>query len=236
MKPIIGITAAIEKEHKSMLNNNYVQAIIQAGGLPIILPADVEKDIEQLVTIVDGLLLTGGGDIDPELFDEDPHSKLGEISPSRDIFEIELTKEMLKLNKPILGICRGLQILTVVFGGNLFQDIHSIHTKTLLLQHMQQAPRSHPSHFIEVEENSLLESIAKSTRFKVNSFHHQSAKHVPKSLIVSAKTSDGIIESIESPAHRFVMGVQWHPEALAEAGDEISQRIFSKFIEKSRKS
>lgn len=234
MKPIIGITADVENEDKTVLHHNYVKAIKEAGGLPIILPTGIEKDIEQLAHMIDGLLLSGGGDIDPELFDEDPHPRLGNVTPYRDVFEIAIVKELLKLDKPILGICRGLQVLNVAFGGNVFQDMHTVSAKPLL-QHNQQAPASHASHYIQVVEDSLLEKITKSDRLKVNSFHHQSAKYVPKSLKISATTNDGVIEAIESPTRKFILGVQWHPEALAAHGDIYSQRIFRKFVEKSKR-
>lgn len=234
MKPIIGITAEVEKEHNSVLHHNYVKAVKEAGGLPIILPTGIEKDIEQLAHMVDGVIFSGGGDIDPELFDEDPHPRLGEVTPCRDLFELALVKELLKLDKPIFGICRGLQILNVAFGGNVFQDMHTVSAKPLI-QHNQKAPASYASHYIEVVEGSLLEKITKTDRFKVNSFHHQSAKYVPKSLKISASTNDGVIEAIESPTRKFVLGVQWHPEATAACGDIFSQRIFRKFVESSKK-
>lgn len=235
MKPIIGITSEVENENKNVVHQNYVKAIKEAGGLPLILPTGIDKDIEQLSSMIDGLLLSGGGDIDPELFDEDPHPRLGEVTPCRDSFELAIVKEMLKLDKPILGICRGLQLVNVAFGGNIFQDMHTVSAKPLL-QHNQKAPASHASHFIEVVEESLLGQITKSDRFKVNSFHHQSAKYVPKSLKIVASTSDGVIEAIESPTHKFVLGVQWHPEATAAIGDKYSQRIFRKFVEKSKRN
>lgn len=234
MKPIIGITAEVEKEHHFVLHHNYVKAVKEAGGLPLILPTGIEKDIDQLAHMIDGLVLSGGGDIDPELFDEDPHPRLGEVTPSRDSFELALVKELLKLDKPIFGICRGLQILNIAFGGNVFQDMHTVSAKPLL-QHNQKSPANHASHFIEVKEDSLLHKITKIDHFKVNSFHHQSAKYVPKALKISAWTSDGVIEAIESPTRKFVLGVQWHPEATAASGDIYSQRLFRKFVESSRK-
>lgn len=238
MKPLIGITADLEKESKYMLNSTYVKAVIQAGGLPVILTVGIEEDVKQLTKMLDGLLLTGGGDIDPTLFSEEPHRHLGDISPSRDSIEIKLIQEMLTLNKPILGICRGHQLLNIALGGNMYQDIYSQHAGTLL-QHAQKAPRSHQSHFIQVKEDSLLESITKSEQIKVNSYHHQAVKDVPLPLIISGVASDGIIEAIESTKHSFVLGVQWHPEALVENKEVVSLRLFENFIGKcceSRKS
>ena len=235
MKPVIGITTDIEKESKHVLNNNNVQAVIRAGGLPVILPIGIDEDVKQLSTMLDGLLLTGGGDIDPMLFGEEPHKHLGDVSPSRDSIEMALVQEMLKLNKPILGVCRGLQIINIELGGNMYQDIYA-QRDVPLLQHTQKAHRHHQSHFVQVKEGSLLESITKSEQIKVNSYHHQAVKDVPLPLIISGVSSDGIIEAIESTKHSFVLGVQWHPEALAENMDTVSLHIFEKFLEKCHES
>ncbi|WP_172372031.1 gamma-glutamyl-gamma-aminobutyrate hydrolase family protein [Sporosarcina jiandibaonis] len=233
MKPVIGITTGIESVKKHQLNTNYVTAIIRAGGLPLILPIGIETDVKQVAQMLDGLLLTGGGDIDPNLFDEEPHALLGEVTPTRDTLEIELVNEFLRVNKPILGICRGHQILNVALGGAIIQDIHSQSSNTIL-QHSQKAPRSHRSHFVQVEKESILESITETPKIKVNSFHHQAVKDVPKPLMISGTASDGIIEAVESTAHHFVLGVQWHPEALAENGDAVSLGLFNKFIGKCK--
>ena len=229
---MIGITTDIENESKHVLNNNNVQAVLRAGGLPVVLPIGIEQDVKQLSTMLDGLLLTGGGDIDPMLFGEEPHKHLGDISPSRDSAEIALVQEMLKNNKPILGVCRGLQIINIALGGNMYQDIYS-QRDVPLLQHAQKAHRYHQSHFVQVKEGSLLESITKSEQIKVNSYHHQAVKDVPLPFIISGVASDGTIEAIESTEHSFVLGVQWHPEALADNKETVSLRIFEKFLKKS---
>ena len=192
----------------------YVQAVIRAGGLPLIIPVGIEADVEQLVGMLDGLLLSGGNDINPMLFNEEPHADLGEVSPSRDSIELELARQMLKTDKPILGICRGLQVLNVAVGGTLYQDLHK-QNEGPILQHLQKAPNTHPSHFVQLEKGSLLESIAGSERIQVNSFHHQSLKDVPAVFKVTGVASDGIIEAVESTDEHFVLGVQWHPELLS---------------------
>ena len=235
MKPVIGITTDIENESKYVLNHNNVQAVLRAGGLPVILPIGIEQDAQQLSTMLDGLLLTGGGDIDPMLFGEEPHKHLGDVSPSRDLIEMTLVQEMLKKNKPILGVCRGLQIINIALGGNMYQDIYS-QRDVPLLQHTQKAHRFHQSHFVQVKEGSLLESITKSEQIKVNSYHHQAVKDVPLPLIISGVASDGIIEAIESTEHAFVLGVQWHPEALADNRETASLLLSEKFLKKSLES
>lgn len=234
VKRVIGITTNVDQENHVQLNAAYVDAIIKkAGGLPILLPTGIEHDVLQVSALLDGLLLTGGGDIDPTLYGEEPHLKLGSVSPQRDRVEMALVKEMLRLDKPILAICRGLQILNVACGGGMYQDIHTLHDQ-LAMQHVQKAPRQHASHFVHVEKGTILESIAKRDQFKVNSFHHQAVRHVPKPLIISAVASDGVVEAIESTDHGFVLGVQWHPEELAENEDELSLALFRRFVASCR--
>jgi len=228
LKPIIGITSDLSKEQRVNVSHNNISAITEAGGLPLVLPNVMDQDtIQHYAEVLDGLLLTGGGDIDPSYFEEEPHPNLGRICPERDFFEIELIRQMLPRNKPILGICRGCQILNVAIGGDMYQDIHAQH-ETPLLQHNQQAPYHHCSHFVEVKENSLLYNIVKSNRFKVNSFHHQAVRRVGEGFAVCAAAGDGVIEAFESAGHRFAIGVQWHPEHLK---DEYSARLFRAFVE-----
>jgi len=229
MKPIIGITTDVRDNGENVLKNTYVQAVIRAGGLPMIVPVGLEEDVEQLIAILDGLILSGGNDINPMLFNEEPHEYLGEVSPSRDSIELELARRMLKTGKPILGICRGMQVLNVAVGGSVYQDLHKQNDGPIL-QHIQKAPNTHPSHYVQVEIGSLLESIAGSERIQVNSYHHQSVKDVPAVFKVTGVASDGIVEAFESNDEKFVLGVQWHPEALSTAGDVVSLRIFEKFI------
>ncbi|GIN87218.1 gamma-glutamyl hydrolase [Heyndrickxia sporothermodurans] len=230
MKPIIGITSNVEFDLKHSLVNDYIQAVINAGGIPIIIPVGIDSDVSQIVEKIDGLVLSGGGDIDPTLFGEEPHQKLGAISPGRDSLEIALIHRFLEANKPVLAICRGIQILSIATGGDMFQDIYS-QSNLELLQHSQNATRYHFSHYVKVESNSLLADIAGQTEFKVNSFHHQAVRNVVKPLVVTARASDGVIEAIESSEHNFVLGLQWHPEPLALNEDHISKAIFQRFVQ-----
>ncbi|MHA6260187.1 gamma-glutamyl-gamma-aminobutyrate hydrolase family protein [Sporosarcina sp. CAU 1771] len=235
MKPVIGITTDVENGKRHVLNDRYIQAVERAGGLPILIPTGIEKDLRQITGLLDGLLLSGGSDLNPLLFGEEPHRNLGDVTPARDQIEIELAKIMLELDKPILGICRGEQILNVVSGGNLYQDIHAQNEKKVL-QHAQNSPRGHLTHYVQVEKGSLLESIVGETEILVNSYHHQAVKYVPKPYQISGVSSDGIVEAIESTEHRFVLGVQWHPEELVPLNDAPSLLIFEKFIKASKKS
>lgn len=232
MKPIIGIVPAFDEEKKYyFLNEDNVKAIEQSGGNPVLLPYfNDEKNIHPLLSLIDGLYLTGGYDIDPTLFGEEPHPNLGVITRVRDDFEIVIIQKVLALDKPVLAVCRGSQILNVALGGTMYQDIYS-QKNTPLLQHQQKAIDSHPSHYIHIEKNTLLYKLVKRQKIKVNSRHHQANREVGKGLIVSGKASDGIIEAVESKVHRFVLGLQWHPENMAANGDESSIKIYDGFIE-----
>lgn len=231
MKPLIGITASMEvDESYYMMSKANVNAILQAGGQPLILPyLPAEDDVKQIAARLDGLYCPGGYDIDPTLFHEEPHPGLGTIIPARDRFELQLVKEMLALDKPILGVCRGIQIINIAFGGDMYQDIYG-QSSSQLLQHQQKAPLGHGSHFVHVAENSLLFRITGSRKLRVNSRHHQANRRVELPLIIAGKASDGIVEAIESRQHRFVLGVQWHPENMAVLGDAASQAIYQQFI------
>ncbi|WP_249871726.1 gamma-glutamyl-gamma-aminobutyrate hydrolase family protein [Oceanobacillus saliphilus] len=235
MKPIIGVTASMEtdKAYYSVANRN-VKAILAAGGIPIILPYYMEQaEINQISDRIDGLYATGGYDIDPILFGEEPHPQLGTIIPERDQAELALMKIMLEKKKPILGVCRGSQILNIAAGGDMYQDIYSQINKNLL-QHSQKAPFDYCSHFVEVKEGTLLHHLTGKSKFRINSFHHQANRAVPDGFQVSGKASDGIIEAIESKIHPFVLGLQWHPEALINERDDPSLKIYQGFIKACR--
>lgn len=229
MNPVIGVSSNLNGEVLSVSTAN-VHAVARFGGVPIVLPNLLEAEVEVIASMLDGLLLTGGGDIDPTLFGEEPHPRLGSIVPERDAFEVQLIQKMLEKNKPILGICRGAQILSIAAGGDMYQDIYS-QSSEQLLQHDQQAPNWHATHFVHVTKGSILHDAAGVEEFKVNSFHHQAVRHIPNGFSVSGIASDGIIEAFESGNHSFVMGIQWHPESLLMKDDLVSAAIFERFIE-----
>ncbi|MDY0409070.1 gamma-glutamyl-gamma-aminobutyrate hydrolase family protein [Virgibacillus soli] len=231
MKPIIGISSSMEvDESYYMVANDNVKAIMHAGGLPVMLPHFMtEADVYAIAEKLDGLYLTGGYDIDPTLFDEEPHPKLGTIIPTRDAFEMALIKEMLKQDKPILGVCRGCQILNIAAGGDMYQDIYA-QIDRQLLQHSQKAPQGHGSHFVHVADGSLLHRLTGSQKLRVNSRHHQANRNVVAPLQVSGEANDGVIEAVESTKHHFVLGLQWHPENMMPVGDQASIKIFEGFI------
>ncbi|WP_077301478.1 gamma-glutamyl-gamma-aminobutyrate hydrolase family protein [Virgibacillus pantothenticus] len=232
MNPVIGITPSIQNEtNMHFVSAANIAAIKGAGGIPIILPFVVSEDqIRQIGNMIDGLYLTGGNSIDPTLFHEEPHPKLGEINPIRDQYEVAIIEEMQTQQKPILGVCRGCQILNVALGGDMYQDIYA-QIDGELLQHKQHAPANHASHFVHVKEETLLREIVETERIKVNSRHHQANRNPGKDIQISGIASDGVVEAIESKQAPFILGVQWHPEDLATAGDTVSKRIYNAFVQ-----
>lgn len=229
MKPIIGVTMTTNNG-QYCINEAYVKSIIQAGGIPVTIPFGVDSDAEQLLEGIDGLLLTGGVDVHPHFFDEEPHIKIGDIMLERDEVELKLTEAALKKTMPMLGICRGLQLLNVALGGTLYQDINSQYEHTPIL-HKQNARRKEASHFIEITKDSQLYEIIGKEKIAVNSFHHQALKKVPDIFKITAKASDGIIEAFEMKEYPYCVGVQWHPEEMAIAEDEHAKNLFKSFID-----
>ncbi|UFT99158.1 gamma-glutamyl-gamma-aminobutyrate hydrolase family protein [Radiobacillus kanasensis] len=237
MKPIIGITTSIEVENTHVtLSTANVQAITRTGGLPFALAnLTNEQDIKAIGDQLDGLYVTGGYDINPFLFGEEPHPNLGTITPARDTFEIALIRYMLEKNKPILAVCRGSQVLNIAAGGDMYQDIYD-QINHSLLQHQQKAPKGHASHFVKVKENSLLQQITGKEQLLVNSRHHQANRRIAPGFASVGEATDGVNEAIESQTHRFALGLQWHPENLLEVDDEDSRRIYEAFIQQSKEA
>lgn len=205
-----------------------------AGGIPILLPAlENTAQIDRLVEMVDGLLLPGGYDLDPITFGEEPLPGLGTVDPVRDELELAAAKKAMECGIPVLGICRGLQLLNVAAGGSLYQDLPS-QVKGSLLQHQQTAPRWFPSHEVTITSGSTLGRLFGGVEhLRVNSSHHQAIKDVAPDFVVTARAKDGIVEAVESRIHSFAVGVQWHPEVMWETAPEQAV-IFQGFIEAAR--
>ncbi|MCM3742434.1 gamma-glutamyl-gamma-aminobutyrate hydrolase family protein [Oceanobacillus luteolus] len=232
MKPLIGVSPALEMDNKSYyVTKNNLLAIEKAGGIPVVLPyLSDSKTIAEVVEKIDGLYLTGGDDIDPIYFNEEPHPKLGTFQPERDAFEIEIIQKMLEKDKPILGVCKGAQMLNLATGGDMYQDIHS-QIEGELVQHSQKAANYVPVHDVELTEGSLIHRLAGRKVIRVNSFHHQANRKPGKDLIISGLAKDGVVEVVESEVHQFALGLQWHPEHMsARSDDEVSNKIYSGFV------
>lgn len=232
MQPIIGVTTSIsDDENLLQLNRSYTGAIIQAGGTPILLPAcEDSESIKRCSAICDGLLLSGGDDVDPSAYGEAQSWLCGTVSPLRDSFELALCRQFLRMNKPILAICRGIQVLNVALGGTLYQDLQSDLPESLA--HRQKQKPWYASHPVSLEAGSLLSGILAADAVAVNSHHHQAIARPGNGLIICATAPDGVIEAVELPSHPFCVGVQWHPERLWDQPlTSAHQRLFLSFVE-----
>ena len=219
-RPCIGIVPS--KEGNTLkLNQDYLDAIWFVGGVCMVLPYTSEDClIKEYSKIFDGVIFSGGGDIDPSYYNEVNDGSSKNICSLRDVFEVKLMRSALRSNKPILGICRGMQLINVFFGGKLNQDIKG---------HMQNAPRNIRDQLTLVCKESLLYNIERRNEIFTNSFHHQSVKTLGHGLEIDAVAADGCIEAIHAKEHRFCLGVQWHPENYFKDVD-LSTNIFRSFV------
>jgi len=217
------------REPTYFLRARYIRAVEELGGIPILLPLVSDPNARhRLLTGIDGLLLTGSGpDLSPTLYGERRRYTFGIMSERRSTFELDMVRLARAADVPVLGICGGMQAMNVALGGSLFQDISSQVTKPL--QHRQLTHATNLSHSVAVAPNTLLRRIVRTATLHVNSSHHQSVKHVAPSLVASAASSDGIVEAVESPAQRFFLGIQWHPEFLFDR-HPLHRRLFEAFL------
>lgn len=215
MKSKIGIVICSLEHQTQSTSDMYIQAIHAAGGLPLILPLIKSKtSIQEYVSLCDGFLFCGGGDVTPILFGQEPIYGLGSTDISLDLFQIRLMKTILKTNKPVLAICRGMQILNIACGGTIFQDLRNLNFEPI--NHMQTSlSRKDVSHKVFFSENSKVRKLLGPFAY-TNSFHHQAIDRLGNDLIISGKTGDDVIEAIEMPSHSYVVGVQWHPECMSD--------------------
>jgi len=234
-RPVIGITCShftTKGVVRVGMTRDYVRAVELGGGLPVLVPVlDAEEAVSALLDVLDGLVLAGGGDLDPQRFGEEPLPQLGEVDPERDAFELALARLAMERDMPVLGICRGMQVLNVAAGGTLYQDIPSQVPRALL--HDQTAPRWYPCHEVRIEEETQLAAILGAPSLRVNSFHHQAVKVVAPQFRVSAKAKDAVVEGIESRENRFVLGVQWHPECMVERYP-AQRQLFAALVQQAR--
>lgn len=235
--PIIGITLDYEEGSPSgysrmpwyALRENYCSAVSRLGAIPMPLPHEVEL-VKHYLGLIDGLMITGGAfDVSPTLYGDASMHEKTTLKERRTQFEWAITKGCVEANKPILGICGGEQLLNVILGGTLIQHIPDAIENAL--EHEQKNPRTEPGHDVSIRQGTLLHSILGKDVVSVNTAHHQAVGKPAPNTIVNATTSDGVIEGIELPSHRFCLGVQWHPEYHVDASDG---KIFEAFVNACR--
>jgi len=232
-RPLIGLTTALRQDAPGIMSpairETYVRAVRDGGGLPVLIPAGPDDVLRETFERLDGLLLPGGGDIEPARFGEAPHPDLRGRELQRDDLELALCRWALAEGKPVLGICRGIQVMNVAAGGTLYQDIPSQYATTIRHASDPSLRRGYIAHDVVIEPGSRLAALVGGEPLPVNSWHHQAVKDVGRTLVVSARAADGIIEGLEIPAHRFAVSVQFHPEDLYEAHERI-RRLFAGFV------
>ena len=244
-RPLIGVTTqtlqAIDGIPEGLpqsvvMNQRYYHAAAMAGAAPVLIP--LLDDIEALRAIyerMDGILIPGGVDLDPATFGETPHEKLGRIDPARDRVEIQLAKWAVEDEKPVLGLCRGLQVINVALGGTLYQDLEAEYPNAIKHDYFPNYgfERDYLAHDVALVSGSRLEHALASPNIPVNSMHHQGIKVLASGLAPSATAPDGLIEAVESTDGNFVVGVQWHPEVF-ECDDPNTEHLFSAFLSAAR--
>ena len=236
--PLIGITSGHSKNkygHPQIhLLRTYIDATIKAGGVPVIIPPELEKESWRLLyEKLDGIIFSGGADIDPQIYQGDPHPSVYGLDHERDALEIPLLLQTIKDKKPFFAICRGFQVLNVALGGTLYTHVEDQLKNSIQHDTPRDRPRDYLAHEIRIEEDNRLAKIIDTPIIKVNSWHHQGAKDIPAQLKITARTSDGLVEAMELDNHPFSIAVQWHPEWMPES--ESMQKLFRAFVEASEK-
>lgn len=230
-KPMIGITSALnEEESYYLINREFFEVLMAAGATPVLVPmTDDEEVLQECVNRLDGFLFSGGGDVDPMTFGEYLLPACGSVCPMRDRHELTLARLLMqRRDKPVLGICRGVQVLNIALGGDVYQDLPSQY-EGKIIAHRQTQLSTYASHPVEVKKDSLLYRICKHDSLMVNSLHHQAVRR-PGRWKVCAQAPDGVIEGAEMQEHPFFMGVQWHPERLWRK-DPLALELFKAFVQ-----
>lgn len=232
MYPLIGIVFCGFSKNRQFVSHTYVDAVIDAGGIPVIIPYSPDKNhFSYYSAICDGILFCGGDDISPLLFGEELLTSKGTSDWKTDSFHLNFMKEIIEKQLPTLAICRGMQVMNLSLGGTIFQDI-SLRPASSLVHMQVSSDRSDPCHKITVFKNSILYTILQDSAV-VNSFHHQCIHDLGKNIQISAMASDGVIEAIEISDHPFALGLQWHPECMYKTNLNM-KNIFLKFIDNSK--
>lgn len=230
-KTVIGVVPLYDEKRESIwMLPGYMDGLIQAGAIPVILPLDIsEEAVEQLDAMVDGYLFTGGHDIEPELYGEKRADVCGISCTQRDRLEQLLYQKALEADKPILGICRGVQMINVLQGGTLYQDLPLEYISDKKTDHHMTPPYDRAVHQVTLQKGSPLQDLLQKTELPVNSYHHQAIRSLGKDLNVMAVSEDGLIEAVCHSKKRFVWGVQWHPE-FSFHKDAASRAILRAFV------
>jgi putative glutamine amidotransferase len=234
-RPIIGC-ATFQKETTDRHNYpvglmpSYIEAVRRAGGIPVLLPLLLdEEEMQAALARVDGVVIPGGGDVEPHRYHGIQHELLGGLDPLRDEFEINLVRYTVERKKPVLAICRGMQVFNVALGGTLWEDVYSMMPAAIKHDYYPDQPRNLLPHAVEVVPDSCLARYLQSTQVKVNSLHHQGVKELADGVEATAVAPDGLIEAIEVAEHPFALGVQWHPECLID-DDPAMLRLFEGLV------
>jgi putative glutamine amidotransferase len=231
-KPLIGVTGyhvageegvggtfrGVKGQGFSVVGHDYIEAVKKVGAIPVGIPVGEPADCRETVQALDGLILAGGEDIDPQLYGASPDLRCWTIAPERDRFELQLIEEALKQRKPLLAICRGMQLLNVSFGGTLYLDIAD-HAGSVLAHQFSRAPRWYLAHKVMLIAPSL-QKLYQAEEIRTNSYHHQAVRRLGAGLEPAAVAEDGIIEAIAHPDHPNVLAIQWHPEMMAVRYEE----------------
>ncbi len=237
--PLIGVTtrASFSQLYQiEMISSprTYCEALIRAGGVPVLIPLNLPQEVaHELLARLDGVVFTGGGDIARERFGGDDHEAIYDVDPQRDAIELGLVQELAGRDQPFLGICRGLQIMNVAFGGSLYTHILEQMPNAQEHSFFPGHPWDYRAHAVQVAEGTRLAEIVGEPILQVNSLHHQGVRELAAGLKAAAHAPDGLVEAVELPEHRFGLAVQWHPEWLPD--DPQMQAIFSRFVEACRK-
>jgi putative glutamine amidotransferase len=216
-----------------VMNQRYSRAVATAGGLPVMIPLLDDDDIlRELYDRMDAVLLPGGVDLDPATYGESPLPTCGRLDPDRDRVELRFARWAIAEGKPLFGLCRGLQIVNVALGGTLYQDIAAQRRDAIKHDYFPTAgfSRDHLAHPVAVASGSRLDALVGTAPLEVNSMHHQAVKDLAPGLVSTATAPDGLIEALESPGSHFLLGVQWHPEALTDL-DHRMHRLLTGFVE-----
>ena len=233
-QPVIGITGNFG-EKGCELAEGYFRSVLEAGATPLIIPPFEERDaLADVLSHIDGLLLSGGADLNPLYMGEEPSAALHGVNPRRDLAELLLIRLAFDRQIPILGICRGIQVLAAALDGRIHQDLKEGMPDAPLIKHSQDMPREYASHSVRLAEGSLLREIMGAECLAVNSFHHQAVSETGPHLRVAATSSDGVIEAVESNAYKSIIGVQWHPECFILRGDRSMMPLFEWLTDEAR--